>query len=144
MSAHVVHILRIPVLIVLLGSMRPSFEAMASAISRLDIGAMWQPWAMVTAVGLAFVAVCLFDRSRQHLRTVLLVEAVVAAFLALPKFQLIMWIPALQDVGGTVSLSTLNDFTWALAITWLATALMTLARQIRARTAADTVETMPG
>lgn len=144
MSEHVVHILRIPVLIILLGSTGPSFEAMTGAISRLDADAMWEPWAMMTAVGLVFVAVCLVDRSRQHLRTVLLLEAVVAAFLALPKFQLMQWIPALDSVGGTVSLSTLNDFTWALAITWLVTAVMTLARQIRARTPADTVETMPG
>jgi len=99
---------------------------------------------MVTAVGLVFVAVCLFDRSRQHLRTVLLVEVVVAAFLALPKFQLIVWIPGLEGFGGAVDITTLNDYTWALAITWLVTTLMTLARQIRARTPADTVETMPG
>lgn len=142
MSAYVVHILRIPVLIVLLGSTGPSFEEMAWAISRLDPDAMWEPWAMMTAVGLVFVAVCLFDRSRQHLRTVLLLEAVIAAFLALPKVQLMQWIPGLEGVGGTVSLSTLNDFTWALAITWLVTAVMTLARQLR--TSAETAETVRG
>ncbi|MPZ62844.1 MAG: hypothetical protein GEU93_16440 [Propionibacteriales bacterium] len=126
MSLRIVHIARIPVLVAVFAAVGPPTGELLEAQHRLDSGAYWGPGAQMVILGAVFVAVSLFDRQRRHSWAVLVTEAVVAAVWVLPPFLLITWF-GVSFTGWT----TFNDFSRALAITWLVIAVTTLARQVR-------------
>ncbi len=130
MRARLVHIARIPVLVVLFAAVGPPYLASEEATRRIDLGAYWGPWTQMGVLAVVFVAVSLFDRQRWHSRVVLMAEAVVAALLTLPGFQWFAWF-GVPGLDGFLGWQTFNEFSRALAFAWLVIAITTLARQVR-------------
>lgn len=123
---------RIPALLVLLWATAPPVEVLNRPI--LQLRQVWGPWALVSAVSVAFVVVMLVGRRQRHPWVVLVIEAAVAAAVALvPPVYWVIW-------GGIDSWSTAmtGGFAQPLAMAWLGVVGLRALDQVRdARETAD-------
>lgn len=118
---------RILVLLLLLRATGWYADAVTTSVMRLDMDAVWEPWAGVSLVSMLFVVVLLIGRRRWHPWLVLAVEAVVAAVLAfVPPLQWVLWF----GLSGWTN-TMVSGVVQPLAVAWLGVVVLRGFLQLR-------------
>lgn len=112
---------RIVVLVGLLIPVELLRRSLMGHTDRMDLAAAALPWVGLLVLGVLFIAVVLFRRGRDESRVLLVVEALVAAVIAMAP-----WVLSGPSWGRTEALLVLSmrstatgGFVAALAIAWL-------------------------
>lgn len=106
---------RILVLVFLLRATGWYVSAIQHGVTRMQMDALWGPWALVSLVSVLFVVVVLVGRRWWHPWAVLAVEAIVAAVLAfVPPWQWLLWF-GIGGWGGAM----IGGPVQPLAVAWL-------------------------
>ncbi|OMQ16538.1 hypothetical protein A7K94_0201760 [Modestobacter sp. VKM Ac-2676] len=99
----------------------------------VDTGELWGSWAVMSLVGVLFVAGVLVGRRYRHPGAVLAVETVVAAVLAfVPPLQWVLWF----GIGGGWITAVGGGFVQPFAVAWLGVVVAVGLRQVRSARAA--------
>lgn len=128
--ATLLHVVRVPVLIGLLLATKPAQERLFRAATRLELGAVWLPWAWIATLGVVFCVLALVGRGERQPRAVLAGEGIVAAVLALPSVLWGQWL-GFGWLPNALGLATGSTFVSGLAVAWLVIVVLTGMRVLR-------------
>lgn len=133
-------IARLPIMLAIILTTGDAQMELARAVTRIDAQAATAPWFTLVGLTLLFAVVMLLGRSRDPSRTVLIIEAVIAAVIGLVPTTFWMEAFGFGAVPMALGAASGNMLVPGLALVWLVIALMRLVGALREHAAARRAE----